>query len=77
MTGPANALPDTDLTYVATITNLGPGAADTVHYRIKVPEDSSGKIHLKNPAPAINGLVNWAADPTAPGIAATGLPCFR
>lgn len=30
MTGPAKAAPDTDITYVATVTNLGPTAAETV-----------------------------------------------
>lgn len=30
MIGPATAAPDTDITYVATVTNIGPGAAETV-----------------------------------------------
>ena len=39
-----NAWATRSLVYVRLIP---PGAADTVHYRIKVPQDSSGKINLK------------------------------
>src|SRR6185436_8480396 len=39
-----NAWATRSLVYVRLIP---PGAADTVHYRIKVPENSSGRIHLK------------------------------
>jgi Flp pilus assembly protein TadD len=40
-----NAWATRSLVYVRLIP---PGAADTVHYRIKVPEGSTGKIHLKS-----------------------------
>jgi len=39
-----NAWATRSLVYVRLIP---PGAADTVHYRLKVPQDSSGKINLK------------------------------
>src|SRR5678815_4052252 len=39
-----NAWSTRSLVYVRLIP---PGAADTVHYRLKIPPDASGKIHLK------------------------------
>ncbi len=47
MIGPAKAAPDTDITYVATVTNLGPSAAHTVSVYF---EDYPGTF-VSSPAP--------------------------
>ncbi|GBD35579.1 Large cysteine-rich periplasmic protein OmcB, serovar C [bacterium HR36] len=75
-TGPANAAPGQNLTYVLTLTNTGPVETEAVTVRDLVPENLS--FVQSQPAANVEGReLVWTLGPIAPGRSAAIQATFR